>query len=72
MAEEVTQVNIPKSLAEELEKRAKTTGFSSVSSYVTYILKQVLSGIEKKKDELTEEEKTKVREELKGMGYIQE
>ncbi|MFW9829034.1 MAG: CopG family transcriptional regulator, partial [Candidatus Thorarchaeota archaeon] len=43
---EYTTVSIPKVLAEKIKERMKGTGFSSVSSYVTYILRQVLSSIE--------------------------
>jgi Arc/MetJ-type ribon-helix-helix transcriptional regulator len=39
---EYTTVSIPKQLAEKIKGRMKGTGFSSVSSYVIYILRQVL------------------------------
>ena len=51
---DITTVSIPAQLAEKLKKRIEGTGFTSLSSYVTYILRQVVSSIEmdetKKKD----------------------
>ena len=43
---EYTTVSIPKPLAQKVKERMKGTGFSSVSSYVTYVLRQVISSIE--------------------------
>ena len=43
---EYTTVSIPKPLVEKVKERMKGTGFASVSSYVTYVLRQVISSIE--------------------------
>ncbi|MFW9988145.1 MAG: CopG family transcriptional regulator [Candidatus Odinarchaeota archaeon] len=70
---EYTTVSIPKVLAEKIKERMKGTGFSSVSSYVTYVLRQVLSSIEeeeKSKQAFTEEEEEKVKQRLRDLGYI--
>ena len=51
----------------------KGTGFASVSSYVTYILRQVLSSIEEEersKQAFTKEEEEKVKQRLRDLGYI--
>ncbi len=70
---EYTTVSIPKPLAEKIKERMKGTGFSSVSSYVTYVLRQVLSSIiseEHSKQAFTEEEEEKVKQRLRDLGYI--
>ncbi|MBN1800590.1 MAG: CopG family transcriptional regulator [Candidatus Lokiarchaeota archaeon] len=70
---EYTTVSIPKPLAEKVKERMKGTGFSSVSSYVTYILRQVLSSIEKderSKQAFSQEEEEKVKQRLRDLGYI--
>jgi Arc/MetJ-type ribon-helix-helix transcriptional regulator len=70
---EYTTVSIPKPLADKVKERMKGTGFSSVSSYVTYVLRQVLSSIEseeKSKEAFTEEEEEKVKKRLRDLGYI--
>ena len=70
---EYTTVSIPKPLAEKIKERMKGTGFSSVSSYVTYVLRQVLSSIEqeeKEKQAFSKEEEEKVKQRLRDLGYI--
>ena len=70
---EYTTVSIPKPLAEKVKERMKGTGFSSVSSYVTYVLRQVLSSIEedeRSKQAFTKEEEEKVKQRLRDLGYI--
>jgi Arc/MetJ-type ribon-helix-helix transcriptional regulator len=70
---EYTTVSIPKILVEKVKERMKGTGFSSVSSYVTYVLRQVLSSIEeeeKSKQAFTKDEEEKVKQRLRDLGYI--
>jgi len=70
---EYTTVSIPKVLADKIKERMKGTGFSSVSSYVTYVLRQVLSSIEEEehsKQAFTKEEEEKVKQRLRDLGYI--
>ncbi|KKN31440.1 hypothetical protein LCGC14_0823990 [marine sediment metagenome] len=70
---EYTTVSIPKPLANKVKNRMKGTGFSSVSSYVTYVLRQVLSSIEEdeqSKQAFTKEEEEKVKQRLRDLGYI--
>lgn len=70
---EYTTVSIPKILAEKIKERMKGTGFSSVSSYVAYVLRQVLSSIEeeeKSKQAFTKDEEDKVKQRLRDLGYI--
>jgi Arc/MetJ-type ribon-helix-helix transcriptional regulator len=68
-----TTVSIPKPLVKKIKERMKGTGFSSVSSYVTYVLRQVLSSIEedeKSSHAFTEEEEEMVKKRLRDLGYI--
>ena len=70
---EYTTVSIPKPLAEKVKERMKGTGFSSVSSYVTYVLRQVLSSIEedeRKAQAFSKEDEEKVKQRLRDLGYI--
>ena len=70
---EYTTVSIPKPLVEKIKDRVKGTGFSSVSSYVTYVLRQVISSIEEEertKQAFTKEEEEKVKQRLRDLGYI--
>ena len=68
-----TTVSIPKPLSEKIKERMKGTGISSVSSYVTYVLRQVISSIqeeERTKEAFTKEEEDKVKQRLRDLGYI--
>ena len=70
---EYTTVSIPKPLVEKIKERMKGTGFSSVSSYVTYVLRQIISSIEEEqrsKQAFTKEEEEKVKQRLRDLGYI--
>ncbi|MEJ2249413.1 MAG: CopG family transcriptional regulator [Candidatus Lokiarchaeota archaeon] len=70
---EYTTVSIPKPLAEKIKDRMKGTGFSSVSSYVTYVLRQVISSIEEEersKQAFSKEEEEKVKQRLRDLGYL--
>ena len=73
---DITTVSIPAQLAEKLKKRIEGTGFSSLSSYVTYILRQVVSSIEmdetkkKEKEAFSEEDEKRVKDRLRGLGYL--
>ncbi|AJF62672.1 MAG: hypothetical protein QT11_C0001G0530 [archaeon GW2011_AR20] len=66
-----TTVSIPKQLADKIKERIKKTGFSSVSDYVIYVLREVISNIEEKgkKEAFSKEEEEIVRKRLKGLGY---
>ena len=69
-----TTVSIPIQLHKKIEERIKDTGFNSVSAYVVYVLRQVISSTEKKeeKDEevFSKEDEEKVKERLRGLGYL--
>ena len=70
---EYTMVSIPKPLANKVKERMKGTGFSSISSYVTYVLRQVLSSIEKderSEQAFTKDEEERVKQRLRDLGYI--
>ncbi len=71
----ITTISIPKVLSEKIKKKMQGTGFNSVSSYVTYILRQVLSNssnqpTKQEKEAFTEEEEQKVKERLRSLGYL--
>jgi len=69
----ITTISIPKILADKVKSKIERTGFNSVSSYVTYILRQVLSSSEQKSEEkeaFSEEDEKKVKERLKSLGYL--
>ena len=66
-----TTISIPTPLAEKIKKRIKGTGFTSLSSYVTYVLREVISGSEEENDEaFSKEDEEKVKDRLRALGYL--
>ncbi len=66
-----TTVSIPTQLAEKIKKRIQGTGFNSLSSYVTYVLREVISSNdEERKEAFTKEDEEKVKDRLRALGYL--
>ncbi len=68
-----TTVSIPTPLAENIKKRIEGTGFNSLSSYVTYVLRQVISSMDEDdggREAMTKEDEEEVKRRLKALGYI--
>ena len=66
-----TTISIPTPLAEKIKKRIKGTGFTSLSSYVTYVLREVISGMEEEEEEVfSKEDEKRVKDRLRALGYI--
>lgn len=70
-------ISIPKPLADKIKKRCEGTGFNSLSGYVTYVLRQVISNIEDKEkttkqpqEAFSQDEERKVKERLRSLGYL--
>ncbi|MGB4704994.1 MAG: CopG family transcriptional regulator [Candidatus Saccharicenans sp.] len=70
MEKEFTQVSIPTSLYKRIEEKIKGTEFSSVSSYVTRVLRESLAREEENKEVFSPDEEEKIKERLKALGYI--
>jgi Arc/MetJ-type ribon-helix-helix transcriptional regulator len=66
-----TTISIPTPLAEKIKKRIEGTGFTSLSSYVTYVLREVVSGIEEESEEaFSKEDEDRVKDRLRALGYL--
>jgi hypothetical protein len=62
---------IPVSIFKKIEERIKGTGFPSVPSYVTYILREVLTEEEGEEEKsFTKEDEEKIKARLRALGYI--
>ncbi len=71
MIGEYTTVSIPKPLYQRIKNIIKDTGFTSVSSFVIYVLREVVASYEQEKTEVfSEEEKKAIIEKLRKLGYI--
>ena len=65
-----TTVSIPTPLFRKIEERIKGTGFTSVSSYVTYVLREVISEEEDDDQPFSEEDEQRVKDRLRALGYL--
>ena len=67
-----TTISIPTPLAGKIKKRIEGTGFNSLSSYVTYVLREVISNIEddEQDDAFSKEDEEKVKKRLRALGYL--
>ncbi len=67
--EQYTSVSIPTSLFRQIEERLKGTSFESVSDYVTFVLKEVVSE-EEEAQPLTKQDEESVKGRLRALGYL--
>jgi Arc/MetJ-type ribon-helix-helix transcriptional regulator len=65
-----TTITIPAPLFEKIRYKIRDTGFSSVSDYVTYILRETTAEIEGKKGSKSNKGST-VIEKLRALGYME-
>ena len=72
MTSKYTTISIPKILYEKIQDHIKDTGFTSVSSYITFVLRQILSESDTKKsgEAFTKEQEEKIKQRLKTLGYL--
>jgi Arc/MetJ-type ribon-helix-helix transcriptional regulator len=64
-----TTVSIPTPLFEKIQNKIKDTGFTSVSDYVTFVLREILA--HGSSDEaFNEEDEKKVKDRLRSLGYL--
>lgn len=66
---EFTTVSIPIPLFEKLKEQIEDTGFTSVSSYVGYILREIIA--EKGEAPFTDDDEEKIKRKLKNLGYLE-
>jgi metal-responsive CopG/Arc/MetJ family transcriptional regulator len=64
---EFTSISIPTALFRKVEKHIANTGFPSVSSYVAYILRTLLS---EKSNSKADYEAETIKKRLKELGYM--
>jgi Arc/MetJ-type ribon-helix-helix transcriptional regulator len=65
-----TTVSIPSPLFKKVEERIKNTGFTSVSSYVTYVLREIVSEEKIESEPFTRSDEERIKEKLKALGYL--
>ena len=69
MENKFSSVSLPKELIEKIKRRVKGTGFTSVSSFVEYVMRELVAE-EKEKRAFSDDDSRRVRDRLKALGYI--
>ena len=67
-------VSIPAPLFENIQEEIKGTGFTSVSSYVEYVIRELIASKREsgeKKEPFTKEDKERIMRKLRALGYIE-
>jgi len=67
-----TTVSIPVTLYNKIKKVIEGTGFTSVSQFVVYVLREIIAEHESAQHEepFSDEDREKIIEKLKKLGYI--
>ena len=68
--EKFKTISIPAQLFERIKKEIKGTGFTSVSNYIIYVLKETLAESEEE-ESFTKEHEELVKARLRALGYIE-
>ena len=64
-------IKIPKILYDSLKEQIKGTGFSSVTDFIVYVMRDIAaSGNLHKESSLTKKEIDQIKNRLKNLGYI--
>jgi len=64
-------IKIPKKLYEQIKELIKDTGFSSVTDFIVYVLRDIVaSGKLKEEAGISKEEIEAIRKRLKMLGYL--
>ncbi len=70
MDKKYTPVEIPTDLYEKIEEKIKNTDVSTVTDFITTLLKEKLANDQEETDSLSSEDEEKVKERLKALGYM--
>ena len=72
LSQDKIAVYIPKDLYDEIKKRVDLSGgeFKSVDEYVEFVLREIVKEEEEEEFEYTPEEEEKIKERLRGLGYL--
>jgi Arc/MetJ-type ribon-helix-helix transcriptional regulator len=65
-----TTVSIPTPLFKKIQDRTKGTGFTSVSSYVAYVLREVITEEPDEEQPFSKQDEERIKDRLRALGYL--
>lgn len=69
--EGIKTIALPGELVKKIEERIKNSKYTSVSSYVEEVVREVLTAEEMEVGVLSQEERGVIRKRLKDLGYLE-
>ena len=70
MKKQKVTIKIPKPLYENLRKIIGESGFNSVTDFIVYVLRDLVSSRSAEKESLTHEEIELIKKKLKSLNYL--
>ena len=64
-----TTISIPKKLFEKVQERIKGTGFTSVSRFVVFVLRELVMESKAEESPFSKEDKEEIMKKLEKLGY---
>jgi len=71
MEKESRTITLSRTLVEKIEEKIKHSNYTSVSSYVEEVVREVLTAEEMEVGYFSREERAMIRERLKELGYLE-
>lgn len=62
-------ISLPLPLIKKIKKKIRGTGVNSVSSYISFILRQILSSPHDSREAFSTQDKEEIKARLKALGY---
>lgn len=63
-------IKIPRPLYNRIKKIVEGSGFNSVTDFIVYVLRDIVSSKQAEDEQLTKEELMAIRKRLKSLGYL--
>ena len=63
-------IKIPRPLYNRIKKIVEGSGFNSVTDFIVYVLRDIVSSQQAEDEQLTKEELLAIRKRLKSLGYL--
>jgi len=63
-------IKIPRPLYNRIKKIVEGSGFNSVTDFIVYVLRDIVSSTKDNEDQLSKEELDAIRKRLKTLGYF--
>lgn len=75
VSKKYTTISIPTPLFKKIKRRIANTGFTSVSSYISYVLRELIAAEEEEEakrseEPFTKEDEEKIKARLRALGYL--